>query len=516
MINAAKKWWSQPISTKLFVGLFCPMFIFYILYLVSCSPMQIDMYFMVASGREILTNGIPYHNVWTIDSDSSIVLQQWSYDVILALLDKVGYLGFLSFVIVELAAFMILSFYFFRQGKNKRLFCTIGIGIALFITQAYTFSIRPELITLLLILIQCIVLDRYRDTGSRKWLAVLPVVMLVEINVHASMWPIHYAVILAYMVPAFYTQSIKSNDVHSMWKGIIAASVCMFGIMFINPYGIDGILYVIRSYIADTFKYVDIQEIMNTEIVSCWGAAIIVVCVLLFLCIKFRVLKSVTINIMLGFLTMAAMSPRNNMFLLIAVLFLWRDLCDADFEVKLDWRKDLKRSIIPVLLAADMFFAGLFGMRCPLFHIDYDRMLTTGVIFDIADYIEQSDVEDPRVFTDMDAGSHLEYKGFKNVYIDSRPEIYTADFTGDNNILADFSRYAVWGFTVPSIRNEKSGITVTDDEMQMWLDSYDFDYLVICSETEPYLAGYMSRNSDYRRVDQFSGRWLLYERVDVL
>lgn len=518
-ISRIREWFNKSVNMKTFLVLFIPMFVFYLLYLMSFVIFRsMDMYFIIATGREILENGIPYTNVWIIDSDVKFVAQQWLYAVILALVDKVGYFGLMGFVVLELFGFFMISYRFFSQKNINKSFRVIGFCVAVFLTQLYVFSLRPELMTLILIMIECVSLERYRDSSNWKWLLLLPATMLIEINVHASMWPIHYAVVLAYVIPSFYFPGSVKNDLRTKWKEISVASVAMTLVMFANPYGFDSILYIIRSYMDKTFNYVDIREVMETTFLSCEGVTILVTLALLFLCHHFKVISSVSVNMTMGFTFMAIMSQRNNMFLAIAILFLWRDLLSTQlsFDKSIDWRKDLTRTTASVLIMADIFF-GIFAIsNCPFLFIDYKDFMQSNSFFVMARYIKEkeSSIDDIRVFTGMEAGVCLEYAGFKNVYIDTRPEIYTDSYAGDKNILADYSRYAYWGFTVPNVTNGWRYPPVTDDEMQAWLNSYDFDYMIICVESENYLAGYMASNSNYELVEEVcSPQFLLYERA---
>ena len=98
----------KPLNEKLFFVLFAIIPIFYLLERLVCSVYDSDMYFLIATGREILENGIPHTNVWTIDSSSGIIVQQWLYDVILAIVDKAGYVGFSLFILSEFCIFAAL------------------------------------------------------------------------------------------------------------------------------------------------------------------------------------------------------------------------------------------------------------------------------------------------------------------------------------------------------------------------------------------------------------------------
>lgn len=44
-----------------------------------------DVYFMIATGREIIKNGIPSKNPFTFINDLDIIIQQWPLAIILSL-----------------------------------------------------------------------------------------------------------------------------------------------------------------------------------------------------------------------------------------------------------------------------------------------------------------------------------------------------------------------------------------------------------------------------------------------
>lgn len=111
-IAKIKAFGTKPISEKLFYVLFLMIPIFYLMERIVCSVYDSDMYFIIATGREILENGIPHTNVWTIDPGQGIVVQQWLYAVILALVDKAGYAGFSAFIAFQFVIFTGLWMYF--------------------------------------------------------------------------------------------------------------------------------------------------------------------------------------------------------------------------------------------------------------------------------------------------------------------------------------------------------------------------------------------------------------------
>lgn len=508
-----KLWSNKPMNMKLFVGGVFSMILFYLLYLLTASIYDSDMYFLIATGREIIENGFLYENIWTIEPGCKIVVQQWLYDVLLAYVDKFGLLGFSTFCGIQFILLVFLMWKFLTIRKISFGVSCLSLFVTLMFSQIYLFSLRPELITLILLLGECLALEYYKTTNKSKYLFWLPILMLLEINLHGSMWPIHYALVLAYVVPCFYLPGTRPVAIYKKLKDISFYCILMTLVMFLNPYGLDGILYIVKSFVANTFKYVKIVEIAAPEIISTCGTSIIIGIVLLFLCHRFQVLRSNSTNIAFGFLCLAATAVRHNMFTFFVLLYLLRDLSGYldRMSDKFDWKKDVKNNLYPLLIVGNIFFIGLF-------YSSVTNMFVTDVesvgnqLSSMHNYIVENSSEDARVFTGFNCGAYFEYKGLTNIYMDARPELYTSEFTGGKNLLRDYSRYALYGYSTV-IETPQDNTAVSSEEMNEWFYSYDFDYVIVCYKTEMNLAAFMRDNDDYRLIDELAGdTYLLYER----
>ena len=298
--------------------------------------------------------------------------------------------------------------------------------------------------------------------------------------------------------------------------------VGMFASLFINPYGTDGVLYLIKSFKAHTFGYIDVMEVAVTDFLSPQGATIML-CIVLFICAwKAGVLSSTTVNMTAGFLLMMMMAIRNNTCCIFVFAFVMRDLAQfiESKRDRIDWKKDLKLDIVPVLLFADLIFITNFTSSCSSVFTGTDGSETNLPL--IASEIRKDYTEDMHIFTGFNCGAYFEYDGFKNLYIDARPEIYTSEFTGDKNILADYSKFCIYGYDVSDMQSSlmsgaqiRQGTPVTEDEMDAWLAEYDFDYLVTSPLSEPFLSAYLLKCDNYEMVEDVSDSYYaLYRKVE--
>ena len=509
MLQKIKQWGDKPLSMKVMYVFLFAMIGFYLLEALLCKVYDSDMYFLIATGREILENGIPHVNVWSIDMQSGFVVQQWLYTIFMALADKIGHIGFTLLVAVQFVILLVLLNHFFNLKKVSKGVKLVCISVVVFYSQMYLFSTRPETITMILLLVECIALEHYKTSNKWQWLLLLPFTMLLEMNLHASMWPIHYAILLAYLVPAFYLPGVKETSMYKQWKHIALFTLIMTGIMFVNPYGFDGIMYIIRSFKADTFSYISVKEITPPTFISACGLTILLSFILIFVNHKLKTLTSTALNITLGFVALSMTASRHNMFSIFIMAFLLRDLAESITSVvKVDIKKDVKKGILPVLIVGVMFF----GLSCvgSVSSVFLDEQ--SSGLDNMYEYINKSYTDETRVFTGFNNGAYFEWKGFKNLYIDARPELYTDDFTGDKHILADYSRYCIYGFS--TVESSKK-LFVTSDEMNEWFYSYDFDYVVVSPFAEQNLYSYMLYNKDYRVVDECkSDTYILYEKIN--
>lgn len=524
-----KSFGGRPLNRTVFFILFTAMPLFYLLERLVCSVYDSDMYFLIATGREILENGISHTNVWTIDSTSGIVIQQWLYDVILAFVDRAGYAGFSLFICLEFAVFALLWMKFFSMRYISRMLSFFILVMVSMAAQDYLFSIRPQIITMILILASCIAIEKFLLTGKHRWLLCLPVLSCLEMQVHASMWLLHFAVILAYIVPAFYFRPFGGHVTddtvcrNRKLRPMFFTVVLMAGSLFINPYGTEGVLYLVNSFKADTFRYVDVMEVGATNFLSPQGATIFLCIALFVIAWKSGSLCAVTVNMSAGFLLMMMMAVRNNTVCIFVFAFVMRDVAcfiQANKE-KIDWEKDLKLYLLPVLLFADLIFVTNFIASCNSVFVS-----TTGSESNlpaIAAEIRADHTPDMHIFTGFNCGAYFEYEGFKNLYIDARPELYTDEFTKDRDILADYSKYCIYGYDADDMTSSllsgstvRRGTPVSSPEMQGWLEEYDFDYIVVSPLSEPFLSAYLLNCEEYEIVPEVSDSYYaLYKKGDM-
>ena len=505
-------WFMGKMSVKAFCVLCLSIVSLYFLWTMLYKVYDTDLYFIVASGREIIKNGFLYKNIWSIDG-GAIVIQQWLYAVILAYVDRFGFIGYLLCFICQVSILCVLFWRFFARYSMKTSFRIFCMFVILMLYQAYLFSLRPELLTIILLISECLALERYTDTGSAKWLSLLPVLMLIEINAHGTMWFLHYALLLAYVMPNVLHTKCVDNHISlrdgKLWLAVLGMTVCLFA----NPYGMDMITYTVKAFRSHVFDYIYVNEVNPPEFLSVYSVGIFLSIVLCIAAYKVDVLRLVTLYVSIGLLFLAALYIRNNAFVTIVMLFVLRDLISSEvLQTRLctiNWQKDVLNYLYIVLGIIALFLFCAVGRGLTV--LWPTTLYSNGAIFTEMDqYIrDHGNVETDRVFTGFNTGAFFEYCGYRNVYMDARPELYSKMFNGTKDVLVDYSKYCCSGGNRRNIDD-----IVSKDAMNEWFRSYDFDYVVVSVFTETYLHGYLDHASNYRLVPEASDNmYFLYEKV---
>ena len=503
-----------------FAGLF-------FLYEIITSVYEFDVFFLLATGEEIVKNGIPYENVWTIDR-LGFVAQQWLYDVILYwFYSWGGRIGLICFVAIQCG---ILAFILQRILCRMRVPAAgqfIVLCLTMWLSKEYLFSVRPEAVTLILLAAECHLIEKAYQTNRFRLLYWLPVLTALEVNLHSSMWPFHFCILLAYLVPVFWHDK-ADNRMSRMWtsgrKQVVLSTMGMAASLFLNPYGLDGILYLFRSNLAGTFRFINIVEMRMPFILSSHGF-MIVVCLGLVLWQFYKgYVPNGVVNMALGFGFLSMLAGRNTMFLLLPLFFLLAGLLKQHEQNGLQHlcSKWYMSWLFGLFLAAGILWQGyLLFPEVPLMFsglVTEDTYLM-GQLSLMCDYMEQEKGKDVRVFTGFNTGAYLEFEGYRQIYMDARPELHMQKLNGKRNVLPAYSRYAMYGVTMQFDRETTPSdwlSPVTAEEMEEWLSEYDFEYIIVMPSVEQNLAGWMMQDDTYQLVGSCSGGGLLlYEKGGI-
>ncbi len=278
-----------------------------------------DTYFVMNLGQYILEHGFPYVDPFTIHENLQLVAQQWLSGVLFWEAYKNFGVDGLLIVDTIIGAATILIYWrlcLFVSEGNKLLSFVLSFIVGLLIVTMIV--PRPHIFSTLLLLIEVFMLENFTRTQEFKFLLTLPLVSLALINLHAAIWLMSLVVCLPFL--------FVKNFRHS--KLLLAAMAAIFLCGLINPYGVEAMTYVFRSYGVEIISD-NIPEMFTPSAHNLQGK--IFYCVVAFIIISLTKFKIPLRYILLsgGIIFMSIMHWRNLiMFYFLATFplsYVWRN-----------------------------------------------------------------------------------------------------------------------------------------------------------------------------------------------
>lgn len=459
------------------------LFIFFAFYICT-KWYDADMYHLIATGRNLLTNGfIQYNNIAIFGG--KIVIQQWLYAVVIALLaDNVGGIGLYS---LNVLFFLLTSFLLHKIMAERGIQSSSNLILSFFLSCSFIYNnIRPEWITLDLILFEIYVVERYRNTKQRQILYLLFVIGLLEINLHAAYWIFHYIYLLPYIVPpVVFKKSIKKNSLAI--KPFIGPVIAMSSALFMNPYGIDNILYVFKSY--PVIGKVYIKELQSNDVNSFFGLLLIFSCLLLGYLVLKQGMGSIDFYMASGSLFLCCLNIKSfdkyPIFLLFITLILFQR--DSFKRLRnLEYKVSANMLYITILFTVIYGFFSIHSIRGSLVtNINkIDRLVCSELYGKIT--IEQH----KNIYCGLTEGAYLSYLGYDHLLLDSRPELWGIEWNEEKDYLSDY---------LSSSRgyDTKTNVTWTDEDYATFIAEYDFDCIILKKTRERIMDRYLMTRADY-------------------
>ena len=500
-------------------------------------PEEADTYFVMNIGRHVLEHGVPHVDPFTVHENLKLVAQQWLSGVIFwELFKNFGVDGLRAFDAIIGAATVLIHWRLclFVSGGNKALSFAVSFIVALLITPSTV--PRPQLISTLLLLIEVFALEKFTRTGDAKFLLPLPLVSTLLVNFHAAMWLMSIVVCVPFM--------FVRNARHIKFLAAAMAGVALFGM--INPYGLDAMTYVLRSYGVEIISR-GVPEMLPPSAHDTSGKIFFALAA--FMIFSFAKVGAPWRYVFLsgGITFMALMHTRSlvlfDVLATVPLAFMWRNfrvpklgaglptilfavltfvnvalfttLLDDGLAkvplplemlmfaaagvmlytllvVRLEGRilhpQILPRKILPLFVSATIF-SGIFLATLDSDRDASDKTFTAAIKF----ILRTNAPENIRLYVNQGGGGLAGSFGVK-YYIDSRSEVFISANNGRKNILAEYV-----DFTGGRIRY--------DD----FFARYKFTHIILTSD-EAFLFDELSRDKNFRviyeseRVDGYNVR----------
>ena len=433
-----------------------------------------DFWFIAAAGRYITEEGvIPTVNPFVIHDNYGIIVQQWLFDVILYLLYRAaGNAGlYLYCALAFLLANILLYRYLLLFTDNHRF---IAVVLAVWcLMQCQTAVTRPTSVTFLILTAELILLEQYRQGRSRRILFLLPALSVLEVNLHASLWPFLFIMALPYLVPDQIRGELRDmlRSFLRTNRSLLLSLTAAFAAGFLNPYGLRGMFYLALSY-PSASKYDAIDEMKAPALFSIYGIVILAAfCILIIYIIRFRGRLSLTrICMAAGTILLAAMHTRSFWFPILGagplLALIMNDRAAHEREcghspetgaaagarekaapagkrettapagstkTAASAESRMTISFPEVILYAALSM--LLALVCPIPYKVSDSVTLPSAA---ADYLDSlNNPGEIVLYTGFNNGGYMEWRGYK-VYMDARPELFSAAVNGREDTYEEY------------------------------------------------------------------------------
>ena len=485
-------------------------------------PEGADVYFIMNIGRYVLENGFPYVDPFTIHENLKLVAQQWLSGIFFW--EAYKFFGVDGLRCMDCIAGSILILIYWRlclfvSEGNK--FLSLALSFVVGMLVASMILPRPQIFSTLFFLIEIFLLEKFTRTKNFKFLLPLPILSMLLVNFHAAVWLMS----LVLCLPFFFVKDMRHI------KFLLAAMLGIFLFGLINPYGLDAMTYVLRSYGVELISE-NVREMLAPTAHELKGK-IFYLCevLLIFSLAKFKVpLRYIFLS---GGITFMAIMHVRNLFLFyllatfplayawknfgsekffmtlmffllltintgmianllkndlgkislpleilffISILFLLYNLLVLKFEGRvlhaaLLPRKNLSLFIIALIIGG-IFFTTLGGNKK-----EADEIYTSAIKF----LLKTERPENILLYTGQDAGGLAGMFGIK-YYIDSRSEVFIYANNRQKNILAEYV-------------NLRGGKIYYKD----FFARYKFTHIILTNEGK-FLFAQMSSDKNFRVI----------------
>lgn len=352
---------------------------------------------------------------------------------------------------------------------------------------------RPWIFTMLNLILVLYIMELFYKKNDKKVLYFLPLISLLQINIQSSMWFMLFVFMLPYIADLF----LKERKRLSSFPIIIAL---MFICGFINPYGIDNILYIFNSYgnyyINNSVTEMQAISLSESKLLSYSYLFYIIFLIelLIYIFCKKGKFELRHLFLFLGVTFLGLKNIRSMWIFMIGTIpFLtaylkpyFKKLSSKEENLKLESYERKKYYLIIIILAIyTCLIAGIVNSK-------FTNKLEKGID---AIYNTSNVNAKTIVYTNYDNGSYAEYRGLRP-YIDTRAEVFLKKNNHKEDIMKEY--YLVY-----------NGYIAYDE----FVNKYKFDYMIIMKNERIYSSALKDKN--YKSIYYSKKyKYRVFERIE--
>ena len=498
-----KKYYNGYTSRMMSLSVLILAFSVFIYMAVTKSNPDGDSFWLISTGRWIVENNkIPKTNPWTFDSGLSVIVQQPLCAVLNYLWhEQFGLTGMWMLAVVENFILLIAMIDYVSLFSNNKTHTFSTVAIMEFVISVLGLgTTRPYQLTIACSFFLLSFLERCKRKDKVKPIFfILMIVVLFQANYQMASLPIQFCFLFAYALGSSFDRLKNGQKLRELrfivW---ILLFVEFFALSLLNPYGLNGATYLIKSRNALSILSGKIVEMQRPAIISATGI-LILICVFCF-AYNFRKTKTwdwCELFLLLGAIIASSLALRNLWMLLVSFSISYTKAFNEKERIPEEQEKENKGKYIANRIITEVLPQNLFWMNGLLTKQDslnenavkYKIMrngLLVGsllVLFStlfISPKLAESTYdkkykdligtinslpEDAKTYSSFNTGAFLEYCGRK-CYIDARPELYSYEITESKNLLSEWYNME-W----------------KDMNFEEYVTSSDWDYYLVVTNT---------------------------------
>lgn len=232
----------------------------------------VDIFYLIPQGKYILNNGIYHIDPFSIHNGLHVVVQNYMFSCLFYLIFKIFLRNeFVIYTIIynALICYLIYKICLLISSNNKSL--SIIIIVINDILLYYFLVPRPQLLSYINLLLVIYLLELYVHKNNKKYLYFIPLISILQINMHASLWIMIFLFMLPYIVEGIF----KKYNIKPILFIFLISLVCGL----INPYGLENITFIFGSF-HNKYMTSLIPELYKTGFNTLWGTIFLIILII--------------------------------------------------------------------------------------------------------------------------------------------------------------------------------------------------------------------------------------------
>ena len=476
----------RKLRIALMILLFVPCLFLY-------ASLDNDLWFLFNSGRYVLAHGIPVIEPFTMHQNMGFMMQQWLSAVIFWLVySSMGTYGVLGLVFLMLVCIVWMIYRLAMLISSGNFLASFVATLPVSILLAHFLYTRPIAFTLLILISELYLVERFIASRKVGFLIPLPVLSALLINLHAAMWFMQFVLLLPYAIDSFRFRLFPFEGQGFPKRAFFPAVLLMFAAGFLNPYGFRAMTYLFRSYGYSDF--LAINEMNAPTVNNFLGIVVIGTIIVVFLVYLFKKESRTKLRFALltfGTALLALSAMRNYVLFLVCGIFPLAYIL-RDIQLPKPKEKPTKATLrLRVILLAFLTLGIIYLGRSQVDAL-IKASLPPPVAAPVNYLLAQGKPEDMVLFTGYNDGGYAEFMGFAP-YIDARAEVFVEKNNGQRDIMHEYCSML-------------SGDIYYKDV----LDEYQFTHLLVSKDD--ILNAYLPHDADYQPVYQ-DDTYFVYQRI---